>query len=140
MPDYSGITADANYRFHTLKYTGRISSGSYERVRLTLTYTGLTTDFSQFDVENHKLFLRIQGSSSYNTGWMNCSNVVGSNGVGSGSDGTRCINGTTSTTAQRDCYIRAGTDSSAVFYVRIGLRNNINCSITNVQLTAVSSF
>ena len=140
LPDYSGITADANYRFHTLKYTGRISSGTYERVRLNLTQSGLTTDYSQFDVENHKLFLRIQGGSSYNTGWMNCSNAVGSNGVGGGSDGTRCISGTTSTTAQRDCYIRAGTDSNAVFYVRIGLRNNINCSITNVQLTAVSSF
>ncbi len=140
LPDYSSITSDANYRWHTLKYTGRISSGSYERVRLTLTYSGLTTDFSQFDVENHKLFLRVQGGASFNTGWMNACNVVGANGVGGGSNGTRCINGATSTTGQRDCYVRAGTDSNAIFYVRIGLQNNVNCYITNISLSAVTSF
>ena len=71
---------------------------------------------------------------------MNACNVVGANGVGGGSDGTRCINGATSTTGQRDCYVRAGTDSNAIFYVRIGLQNNVNCYITNISLSAVTSF
>ncbi len=140
LPDYSGITSDSSYRYHTLKYTGAISSGTYERVRLTLTQSGLTIDFSQFDAENHQLFLKVTGNSAYETGWLNCSNAVGVNGVGSGANGTRCINSTTSTASQRDCFIRSGTGSSAVFYVRIGLKNNTNCSITNISLSAASSF
>jgi hypothetical protein len=140
LPDYSGITSNSSYRYHTLKYTGAISSGTYERVRIILTQTGLTVDFSQFDVENHQLFLRAVGDSSYETGWLNCSNAVGVNGVGWGFDGTRCVSTGTSTVTQRDCYVRSGTDSNVVFYIRIGLKNNINCSITNISLSAVSSF
>ena len=140
LPDYSGITSDSSYRYHTLKYTSAINSGTYELVRLSLTQSGLTVDYSQFDVENHQIFLKVTGDSSYSTGWINCSNAVGVNGVGWGFDGVRCINTGTSTITQRDCYIRSGTNSNAVFYVRIGLKNNVNCSITKVSLVAVSSF
>ena len=140
LPDYSGITSDSSYRYHTLKYTSVINSGTYELVRLSLTQSGLTVDYSQFDVENHQIFLKVTGDSSYSTGWMNCSNAVGVNGVGLGDNGSRCINTSTSTISQRDCYIRSGTNSNAVFYVRIGLKNNVNCSITKVSLVAVSSF
>ena len=140
LPNYSAITADASYRWHTLKYTGRISSGTYERVRLTLTQNGLTVDFSQFDVANHKLLLRVTGGAYATAGWLDCTNSVGPNGVQAGANNTRCIEAASSTANQRDCYVLAGTDSSAVFYVRVGLRNNIDCDLTNVQLQAVTSF
>jgi hypothetical protein len=142
--DYSTITSSStSVRYVTLKFKP-ISSSNYERLRLAITHSGLTVDFSQYGAANHTVQLRVTsdtGSRGYETaGWMSCTDAVSGLGVQTGSDNTYCINSSTSTAAQRDCFILAATDSNAIVYVRIGLKCNLNASITSVTCTPMTTF
>lgn len=151
FPDYSSISSGVTtVRYTTFKYSGLIPSGeTRERLRLTINgVTGLTVDFTQFDQANHELWLRVvdigdgtdlEGHTS-TEGWLDCTNTVGQNGILTGTNGTRCINGGTSTASQRDCFIRPGTTENAVVYVRIGLPQNLNAKFTSITCISVSTF
>ncbi len=149
--DYSTISSGVTtVRYTTFKYSGLIPSGqTRERLRITLNgMTGLTVDFTQFDQANHQLWLRVvdigDGTDlelhTTTEGWLDCTNTVGQNGILTGTNNTRCINGGTSTASQRDCFIRPGTTEYAVVYVRIGIPNNINAKFTSITCTSVSTF
>ena len=143
-PDYSSITTSSDIRWVTFKYSSVITSGEYERLRLTLTHSGLTVDFTAFGAANHYVYLRVAdsaGTGSWETdGWLDATNTVSALGVQTGADGTYCINGATSTASQRDCYIVAGTSSTAVVYVRVGIPGTLAASLTTVSVAAMSTF
>ena len=110
--------------------------------------SGLTVDFSQFDQANHQFLVRVvdigDGSDleghTTTLGWMDGTNTVGQNGVLKGDDGTRCINGGTSTATQRDVFIRPGTTENAIIYVRVGIPNNTNARLTNITCVYRDTF
>ncbi len=149
--DYSTISSGVTtVRYTTFKYSGVIPSGeTRERLRITINgMSGLTVNFTQFDQANHQLWLRVvdigDGSNlelhTTTEGWLDCTNTVGQNGILTGINGTRCINGGTSTSTQRDCFIRPGTTEDAVIFIRIGMPQNLNASITSITCTSVSTF
>jgi hypothetical protein len=140
-PDYTSISpSSSSVRWVTFKFTGRISSGiTYSKLRLSVSHSGLTVDYNSLNGANHILLLRVD-DPTYPTGWMDCTNTVSGLGVGSGPDGTPCAEVATSTASQRDVNIRAGTGSTATFYVRFGLNNTVAASLTSITVTPVSSF
>lgn len=167
VPDYSGAIEDGDYRYVTFKYQrtaaqfDKVSADpaiTRERVRLTIIDpSGLTVDFNGFDLANHKMQLKVQGSGAtaptvagvstdddaYDTYWLDCTNVTQSIGIINGvvsqnnpelspyhnGDHVGCINGGTSTVQQRDCFIPVVTNHTAIFFVRIGWANNVDFSI-----------
>ncbi|CAM9644727.1 unnamed protein product, partial [Phaeothamnion confervicola] len=143
LRDYTSITADSSYRVVTFKCSSVITSGTYERLAIAVTHSGLTVDLAQVGAANHTMQLKIQSATnaeSWVTGWLDCTNTVSGLGVGTGTDGTTCLNGGTSTASLRHSFIVAGTASTAIVYVRIGLRNNVNCYVSGITVTAVTSF
>lgn len=149
--DYSIISnTSSSMRYTTFKYTGVIPSGqTRERLRITINeMTGLTVDFTKFNQANHQLWLKIVDigdgtnidSHTSTVGWLDCTNTVGQSGVMIGLDGTRCINGATSTASQRDCYIRPGTSPNATIYIRIGIPQNVNAKFKSISCRSVSTF
>ena len=142
--DYTGA-ATGGYRYTTFKFTRPAgdfggSGVTRERVRITLENpTGLTIDLSQIGAANHRMYLKVTGypggstgdgdPDNYNTAWLNCTDVTESIGIINGyqselnTDGVACLNGSTSTVSQRDCFVPVVTDSTATFYVRIGWLN-----------------
>lgn len=147
FPDYSGIQSGVTVRYTTFKYTGVIPQGTTrERLRFTINNTsGLIVNFSQFDQANHQMWLRVLDigdgtdlqTHTTTEGWMDCTNTVSQNGVLTGTNGTRCINGGTSTASQRDCFIRPGTTENAIIYIRIGLPQNINAKFASISCVAI---
>lgn len=146
--DYSSISSGVTTnRYVTFKYTGVIPAGTTrERLRFTINgMSGLTVDFSQFDQANHQFLVRVvdigDGSDleahTTTLGWLDGTNTVGQNGILKGDNGTRCINGGTSTATQRDCFIRVGTTENAIIYVRVGIPNNTNARLTNITCVAI---
>jgi hypothetical protein len=143
LRDYTSISADSSYRYVTYKLTSVITSSTYERLSIALTHSGLTVDLSQVGAANHTMQIKIQSATnaeSWVTGWLDCTNTVSGLGVGTGTNGTTCLDGGTSSASLRNAYIIAGTSSAAVIYVRIGLKNNVNCSVTGIAVTAVTTF
>jgi hypothetical protein len=150
MQDYSSIVSSADYRYTTFVYTGLeagIPSGlTRERLRITINdMTGLTIDTSVPDSSNHRFQIRVvdigDGTGINDTsteGWMDASNTVSGLGIQSGTDGTTCLNQSTSTNSQRDCFIRPGTTDGALIYVRIGIQNNLDASFSNISVVAQS--
>lgn len=149
--DYSSISSSSsNIRYTTFKYTGVIPTGTTkERLRITINgMNGLTVDFTQFNQANHEMWLRvldIGDGTSYEddtttSGWLDCTNTIGQSGILTGINGTRCINGGTSTATQRDCFIRPGTTENAEIYIRLGLPQNINAKFISITCEAVDTF
>lgn len=141
-PNYSTITATSSVRFVTFKYSNLIISSTYTKIRMTLVQSGLTTNFGNVNASNHTLAIKvIDPSGGKGTGWLDCCNAVLGTGLQDGqTDGTSNIDPTYSTTSQRDCVILAGTSSSAVFYVRLGLPCNLAASVTSISLAPVVAF
>jgi hypothetical protein len=144
LRDYTSITADSSYRYVTFKCSSVITSGTYERLSIAVTHSGLTTNTASVGAANHTLDVRVSSATGLEgwvtAGWLNACDVVSGLGVQTGSDGTTCLDGSSSTTALRNAFIIAGTASAAIIYVRFGLKNNVNCSVTGVSVTAVTSF
>ncbi len=136
--DYTSITSDSSYRYVTFKFAP-ISSSNYERLQLSIVHTGLTVNFSSFNAANHTLQVRTTGNSIQTAGWLDATNAVSGLGVQSGENGTYAADGI-STASTRYVYILAGSDSSTIVYVRIGIPNNVNASVTSVTCTARTSF
>jgi hypothetical protein len=136
-PNYSSITGT---RWTTFKYSGKITgSTTYTKIRLNIVHSGLTIDVNTFDSANHQLQLRVD-DPTYPTSWCDATNGASANGIGVGSDGTRCLDITYSSASQRDCIIRTGTGSTATFYVRIGIASTVAASVTGITLTPVIVF
>ena len=151
FPDYSSISSGVTTnRYVTFKYTGVIPSGqTRERLRFTINgMSGLTVNFTQFDQANHQFLVKVvdvgDGTDleqhTTTVGWLDGVNTVGQNGILTGINSTRCINGGTSTATQRDCFIRPGTTENAVVYLRIGIPQNVDACFTNVTCVSVSTF
>jgi hypothetical protein len=144
LRDYSSITTDSSLRYVTFKLTSVITTSTYERISIAVTHSGLTTNYASVGAANHTMDIRVASATNAESwvtaGWMNCCDVVSGLGVQTGSNGTTCLDGSTSTTALRNAFIIAGTSSAAVIYVRVGLRNNVNCSVTGISVTAVTTF
>lgn len=139
IPDYSTLSSETGYRYVTFKFTGVISSGTYGRIRMTLTGSdGLTMDLGS-STSNHRLFMKVEGTSGYNTGWLDCTKGVGPTPVYT-NNGEPVLETGSSTLTQRDCYITTGTPSSAVFYVRFGQAMDVSSKLKYVSLQAVTSF
>ncbi|KAG5181023.1 hypothetical protein JKP88DRAFT_279178 [Tribonema minus] len=140
FPDYSTISASsALTRWVTFKYTGRIVSGSANYVTIDMVSSGLTADFST-GVANHALQIKVVDSANtYTTGWMNCIAPILGTGLGAGSDGTAC-GYDQQTVAKRKVYILTGSPSTCTIYVRVGMPNNIDASITSATVTASTAF
>lgn len=149
--DYSTISSTStDVRYTTFKYTGVIPNGvTRERLRITINQmSGLHVNFTKYNQANHELWVKVVDigdgtnidTDTTTVGWLDCTNTVGQNGVMIGENGTKCINGPTSTAIQRDCYIRPGTSSSATIYVRIGIPQNVNAKFGSISCQSVSSF
>jgi len=151
IPDYSSITTDSNYRYTTFKFSGNdigITSGNTrERVRITINnMTGLTIDTQTPDQANHRMQIRVvdigdgtdQDNHTTTEGWMDCADVISGIGILTGTNGTKCLNQSTSTNSQRDCFIRPGTTTNAEIYIRIGIQNNLNASFSCLTVAAIS--
>lgn len=139
--DYSSID-DTGVRYVTFKFAP-ISSGSYERLRLDITHSDLSVDLSKVDAANHTCDILVTSSGSFGfetDGWMDCTNGVSGLGVQTGANGTTCLNSSTSSASQRDCFVLSNTTSDAIVYVRIGLTMNTDCSVTSVTCTPVEAF
>jgi hypothetical protein len=150
IPDYSSITnGDSNYRYTTFKLSGLeagIPSGqTRERLRITINnMTGLTIDTQTPDQANHRVQLRIvdigDGTNvddhTTTVSWLDASDVVSGTGILTGTAGTKCLSQSTSTNSQRDAFIRPGTTSSAVIYIRIGIPNNLDAKFSCITVVA----
>lgn len=143
-PDYSSVKSNSSdYRYVLFKFTNVITNGTYNKLRITLNdFSNMTIDL-QNNTSNHIMQLKIDGTSSFNTAWLDLTSAVSGLGVNTNNAST---NGTTtlasSTNGRRDCYIISGTSSTEnpIIYIRIGLRNNVSSYIKNVSVQAVSSF
>jgi hypothetical protein len=151
IPDYSSIVSNTNYRYTTFKLSGidaGIPSGqTRERLRITInSMTGLTINTSTPNQENHRMYIRVVDIGDGNdidndtttVGWMSLTNVITGVGILTGTNGTPCLNQSTSTNSQRDAFIRPGTTSSAVIYIRIGIPNNLNAKFNSINIVAQS--
>lgn len=146
--DYSSISSGVTTnRYACFKFTGVIPSGqTRERLRFTINgLSGLTVDFSGFDNANHQFLVRVLDigdgtdleAHTSTVGWLDGVNTVGQNGVLTGTNGTKSINGGTSTASQRDCFIRPGTTEHCEVYVRIGIPNNVNACFTSITCVSI---
>lgn len=138
--DYSSISSgSSSYRYVTFKYGSVITSGTYNKINIVITHSGLTLDVAGATA-NHTCQLKmVDSGSTYTTGWMDCNSAVLGTGIGAGSDGTACAD-VSSTVGQRKAYILTGSGSTCVAYVRIGIPNNLSASVTSAVVTAVTTF
>lgn len=152
LRDYTSVISDNNYRYTTFKYLANeigITSGiTREKITVLINgMSGLLIDTTTPNSENHIFQIRIldigDGSNindTTTTGWMDACNVVNGVGVLYGTNGTGCLNQSTSTNSRRDIYLRNGTTTSAIIYIRIGIKNNLNAYFSNLSVTAVTTF
>ena len=145
QPDYSSVSSDNIWRYATFKYqvTG-FTNTTYERIVLEIQDNyNLTIDLTGFNNANHRLYLKVVGNPIWATGWLDCTNPISELGLPENdipSDDTNCLDSGFSNNNKRCCFIKAGTTQDAIFYVRLGIRNNVNAYFSNISLRLVQSF
>lgn len=145
QPDYSSVSSDNIWRYATFKYqvTG-FTNITYERVVIEIQNNyNLTIDLSGFNNANHRLHLKVVGDPQWATGWLDCTNPISELGLPENdipSDDTNCLDSAFSNNNKRSCFIKAGTTQNAIFYVRLGIRNNIDAYFSNISLRIVQTF
>lgn len=151
--DYSVIIPDTTYRYTTFKMRGIDigipANGSREKIRVIINnMNGLLVNLNTPGLENHSLDIRVvdigNGESlvtdTTTRGWMNACEPISPVGVLYGDNGTYCLNQQTSSNTTRDIYIRNGTTSNAIVYIRIGIPGNLNAYFSGITVQALESF
>lgn len=140
-PDYSTITDQtSDYRYVTFKFSNFLS-GTTDKIRVTLHNTeGINLDLVNVSNTNHKMYMKVDGTTSFNTGWLDITSTVG--GIKLFGDGKPVLESLSSTTTQRDCYIISGTSATEnpIIYVRFGQQSNINSALYNITIQQRETF
>ncbi len=154
MPDYSSIASDSNYRYTTFYFTGLdigiSSSITREKIEITINEnTGLTIDTSTPATSTtHRMTIRVVDDDypdgtdfevPTTEGWLDAAAVIGGLGLQSGSNGTGCLD-VSSTNSLRKAYLKPGVKFNSKIYIRIGLRNNMSTSFECISVRAVENF
>jgi hypothetical protein len=144
-PDYSGVTT-VGYRYATFKFQ-RGFTGFKNKIKITIdSPIGISTNFSQLDGANHRLYLKVNdtrslapGAYTYDTPWLDCTDSIDFLGLFNVANGSGCLDTLTSSDSIRNCLIK-NTGSDAEFFVKIGWQNTDNFSFNRINLEVVDSF
>lgn len=146
LRDYSSIIPNTDYRYTTFKIRG-VDIGipvstTREKLRVVLNgMVGLNAALATVGSQNHSMEVRVVDTVDTTTdGWCDMTNTISPVGILTGTNGTPVLNSTTSTNSQRDTYIRNGTTSSAIIYIRIGIPSNLNAYFRDISVTALQNF
>lgn len=134
---YPDVDDYLNYKWETYKFINVIPNGEKtNQIQIYLKHIGFKTNFSQINGANHKMLIKVidpLNKASWQTPWMDACNATSPDAMFP-VDGTRCIYGIYSNTEKRTCYIGVGTESRAIFFVRVGLPRELNLELKEINL------